>query len=164
MQVTTPIPTANNEMRAPAGSLCRCPVFSVQHLVSKQHSGYTLLEVVVVLILLAVAAAVVAPSLLAPRLAPKSSSVHVVVGAVREAAVRRGEQVHLQVDRTGAWRAMAGSLPRGELLMSGRLSDLQTSPTDIVFSPLGTCAPTPESTPSEELAGLNPLTCEARVK
>lgn len=134
------------------------------HSMSTRHLGYTLLEVIVVLVLLAVAATVVAPSLLAPRLKQHSSSVLAVVGIAREAAVRRGELVRLQVDRSGAWRASAGAPPNGELLMSGRLSNPRGSTADIVFSPLGTCAPTPESIPSEELVGIDPLTCEARLK
>lgn len=127
-----------------------------------RHLGYTLLEVIVVLVLLAVAAAVVTPSLLPPR-PNQSSSLRTVVGTAREAAVRRGELVRLRIDRSGSWQAIAESSPRTEFLMSGRIPDTGGT-VDLLFSPLGTCAPTPEALPAQALAGLDPLTCEVRSR
>jgi prepilin-type N-terminal cleavage/methylation domain-containing protein len=127
----------------------------------KPQSGYTLVEVVVVLVLLAVAATVVAPSLLAPRPLQRSSPFVAVVRAVRETAVRRGEMVRLRIDRSGAWQALTGVPADSEVLLSGRLSTPGHSSADIVFSPLGTCGSSPESSPSEGFAGIDPLTCQA---
>lgn len=127
-----------------------------------RHLGYTLLEVIVVLVLLAVAATVVAPGFLSPR-PEQSSSLRALVGNAREAAVLRGEMVRLRIDRFGAWRAIAGSSPRGELLMSGRLSDTSGA-VDLLFSPLGTCALTPETLSAQALAAFDPLTCEVRSR
>jgi prepilin-type N-terminal cleavage/methylation domain-containing protein len=135
-----------------------------QRVTPNQQSGYTLVEVVVVLVLLAIAATVVAPSLLAPRRMQQSSSLVTVVATVREAAVRRGEMVRFRVDRSGAWQALAGVPPDSELLLSGRLSTLGHSTADILFSPLGTCAPSPESIAPEALVGIDPLTCQAAVE
>jgi prepilin-type N-terminal cleavage/methylation domain-containing protein len=126
--------------------------------------GYTLLEVLVVLVLLAVAATVVAPSLLAPRLARQSSSVLALVGSMRETAVRRGGMVRLRIDRSGDWQAFSGTPADREVLMSGRFSGPGNTAADIVFSPLGSCAPTPESVPPKELAGFDLLTCEPRAE
>jgi prepilin-type N-terminal cleavage/methylation domain-containing protein len=124
-----------------------------------RHLGYTLLEVIVVLLLLAVAATVAAPSLLSPR-PDQSSSLRTVVGNAREAAVRRGELLRLRIDRSGSWQVIAVSSPRSKLLMSGRIPDTGET-VDLLFSPLGTCAPTPEALPAQVLAALDPLTCQA---
>ena len=127
----------------------------------KASAGFTLLEVVVVLVLLALAAAVVAPSLLSTH-PENSSEIPALVGSTRQAAVRRGETVRLRIDRSGAWQAIAGTEPGGDLLMSGRLAGLPASPADLIFSPLGTCAPSIESAPSAALV-TDPLTCELRL-
>jgi prepilin-type N-terminal cleavage/methylation domain-containing protein len=139
------------------GSPGRCSVFS-----RGRHLGYTLLEVIVVLVLFAVVATAVAPSLLSLR-REQSSALYAVVGNARDAAVRRGEMVRLRVDRSGAWHASAGVTPQGELLMSGRLSDIREA-LDLLFSPLGTCALTPEAIPAQALAAIDPLTCEIRSR
>jgi prepilin-type N-terminal cleavage/methylation domain-containing protein len=129
------------------------------HSSSNRRTGFTLVEVIVVLVLLTLAAAVVAPSLLRPR--AEASELVSLVRSAREAAVRRGETVHLQIDRSGGWQATTEGSPPTELLMTGQLSDSQGA-VDILFSPLGTCAPTPETLPAQLLAGFDPLTCEAR--
>lgn len=127
----------------------------------EQHrrAGYTLVEIIVVLIILTVAAAVVAPSLFVPR-REHSSTLRVVVGNTREVAVRRGEMVRLRIDRNGSWQAAAAGGPEGELLMAGQLSTPGESDTDLLFSPLGTCAPPPESSTPPAMAGFDPLTCD----
>jgi prepilin-type N-terminal cleavage/methylation domain-containing protein len=128
-----------------------------------RHEGYTLVELIVVLILLTIAAAVVAPSFRSPG--PKDSSAFpTVIGSAREAAIRRGEMVRLHIDRFGAWQASAGTDGQTEFLMAGSLSDLQPSSTDFLFSAFGTCALAIESSPSEALATLDPLTCEMRSR
>jgi prepilin-type N-terminal cleavage/methylation domain-containing protein len=128
-----------------------------------RRGGYTLLEVIVVLVLLTIAAAVVAPSLLGSR--PEGlSSLEAVLERARESAVRRGELVRLRIDRSGAWQAVAGTGGQTELLMSGGLAEPEASPIDLIFSPLGTCAPAPESIPVQALVGLDPLTCGMRLR
>jgi len=126
----------------------------------KASVGFTLLEVVVVLVLLALAAAVVAPSLLSTR-PENASEIQALVGSTRQAAVRRGETVHLRIDRTGAWQAIAGTEPGQDPMMSGQLAGPPASPADLIFSPFGTCAPAVESAADETLAAFDPLTCEA---
>ena len=122
--------------------------------------GYTLLEVIVVLILLSIAAAVVAPSLLSPS-PDQASSLRAIISNAREAAVRRGEMVRLHIDRSGAWQAIAEGSAPGERLMVGQLSDTRGA-ADLLFSPLGTCAPSPETLVAPAFAEFDPLTCEGR--
>lgn len=124
------------------------------------QGGFTLVEVTVVLALLALAAAVVGPSLLWSH--PETSAeLPQLVRSVREAAVRCGQMVRLQIDRSGAWQAVAGIPPGNEVLMSGRLAGLSANPTDLIFSPIGTCGPGVASDPADALAAYDPLTCES---
>ena len=125
-----------------------------------RSSGYTLLEVIVVLVLLTIAAAVVAPSLYPPRL-NDPASLGSVIGRGREAAVRRGELVRLHIGGTGFWQLSAGSTP--ETLMAGRLQGTTEGSIDLVFSPLGSCGAAPE-VPPQIAAEIDPLTCEMRSR
>jgi prepilin-type N-terminal cleavage/methylation domain-containing protein len=121
--------------------------------------GYTLLELIVVLILLGVVAAVVAPGLSSLRADP-APELQLVIGRARDAAIRRGETIHLRVDRSGAWRATAGTAELGEPLGSGRLRAPVQTATDLVFSPLGTCAAPAESLPPALSPEIDPLICQ----
>ncbi|MGH7525823.1 MAG: prepilin-type N-terminal cleavage/methylation domain-containing protein [Gemmatimonadales bacterium] len=127
-------------------------------------SGFTLLELIVVLVLLAVAAGVVAPSLLSSR--PEGpSALRALIAGAREAAIRRGEIVRLRIDGSGAWQAVAGASSRSEVFLSGRLAEPPAGSSDILFSPLGTCAPSVENEPAAEvLRAFDPLTCEERPR
>lgn len=120
------------------------------------QSGFTLLELIVVLVILALAAAIVGPSLVSSR-SDATTELPRLVGHARKAAVRRGEAVRLQIDRSGAWQIVAGASPGGEILMSGRLTDAPAGRIALVFSPLGTCGPPAEAAP---VIAFNPLTCE----
>jgi prepilin-type N-terminal cleavage/methylation domain-containing protein len=125
-----------------------------------RRAGYTLLEVIVVLILLAVAAAVVAPGLLSNRPEP-ASEVRTLVDNARQASVRRGEMVRLTIDRSGLWRATVGTGSERELLMAGRLDAPPGAAADLIFSPLGTCGIAAGSDQGP-LTAYDPLTCEER--
>ncbi len=119
------------------------------------RSGYTLLEVIVVLVLLAVAAAVVAPSFFTAR-PEQFSTVPMLVSQVRAASVRRGVAVRLTINRSGEWRATAGS--GRELLTAGRIP-APAAAVDLIISPLGTCGIAAGGNP-EALAAYDFLTCE----
>jgi prepilin-type N-terminal cleavage/methylation domain-containing protein len=116
--------------------------------------GYTLIEMIVVLLLLTIAASVVAPSFILPR-HDDESSLRNIVQSGRAAAVRRGEIVRLRIAGSGQWQLIAGRT----VLSSGRLSDTRGS-AELLFSPLGSCGPVPEDPVPEALANLDPLTCE----
>jgi prepilin-type N-terminal cleavage/methylation domain-containing protein len=124
-------------------------------MLSIRHSrGYTLIEMIVVLLLLTIAATVVAPSFILPR-HDASSSLLDIVQSGRAAAVRRGELVHLHIAGSGEWQLTAG----GTVLSSGRVADTRGS-ADLLFSPLGSCGSVPEDPVPEALANFDPLTCE----
>jgi Tfp pilus assembly protein FimT len=64
--------------------------------------GFTLLEITVILVLLAVAAAVVAPVF--RRDPSPNDDLRTLVAGARELAVRRSQSLVLRVDERGAWR------------------------------------------------------------
>lgn len=98
--------------------------------------GFTLLEVTVILVLLAVAAAVVAPLFRRPE-APNESLGGVLAGA-REIAVRRAESVTLTVDRNGAWRLTPGTdtttIAHGSLGPASQSARIRVTPLGACFS------------------------------
>ena len=102
--------------------------------------GFTLLELLVVLVLLGLAVALVLPSLRVPDRAHAQSS---VLERARATAVRRGESVRLFMSRDGAWTVRATSDTTGEILLAG--TGVESSGPDlaqsIVISALGTCLP-----------------------
>ena len=116
--------------------------------------GYTLIEMIVVLLLLTIAASVVAPSFILPR-RDDASSLRNIVQSGRATAIRRGELVRLHIAGSGEWQLTAD----GTVLSSGRLSDTRGS-ADLLFSPLGSCGTVPEDPMPEALASFDPLTCE----
>src|SRR2546428_13757567 len=76
----------------------------------RHRSGFTLIEIVVVLILMGLVAVLVAPALF-PRHHDQSALNALLVSA-REVAARRGEVVYLHIDPTGEWRMEGGAAPR----------------------------------------------------
>lgn len=126
--------------------------------VSIACAGFTLVEVIVVLVLLSMAAAAVGPGLLTPARASRAELATVIADA-RRLAVRRASPVWLRVDVAGFWR-IAAEPARSGPLMSGRLDSVPGAPFDVLFSPLGTCAADLELAPRVRSAELDPLTCE----
>jgi prepilin-type N-terminal cleavage/methylation domain-containing protein len=124
----------------------------------RTYSGYTLLEVIVVLILLTIAAGLVIPSLHTPRL-DDPASMAAVIKRAREAAVRRGELVQLHIGRSGSWQATAGG--NSEILMTGLLRGNSEGTIDLLFSPLGSCGAAPEAIQPNAVS-VDPLTCEVQ--
>src|SRR5256885_15378628 len=75
----------------------------------RHRSGFTLIEILVVLILMGLVAVLVVPALF-PRHHDQSALNALLVSA-REVAARRGEVVYVHIDPTGDWRAEAGGHP-----------------------------------------------------
>lgn len=98
------------------------------------RQGFTLLEVTVILVLLAVAAAVVAP-VFRGATEPNDDLRGILAGA-RELSVRRAESLTLQVDPRGAWRLTPTT--DTTTLASGTLSATSRA-TRIRVTPLGAC-------------------------
>src|SRR6266566_2807249 len=115
--------------------------------------GFTLVEMLVVLVLLGLAAALVAPAFVPPR--ARQTELVELIGATRDAAVRRGEVVALHVERSGAWQV--------EGVAAGRLATpLPAAPFTLIVSPLGSCAFDVRSGAAARAIRLDPLTCEVR--
>lgn len=121
--------------------------------------GYTLIEVVVVLVVMALAAGLVVPALTVRR--HPTAGVIALIGEARAVAIRRAEAVYLRVEASGAWRMDGAASSRAGAIATGRLAPAPAVPLTLVFSPLGSCAPDVETAPAAEPLGLDPLTCEA---
>jgi prepilin-type N-terminal cleavage/methylation domain-containing protein len=126
-----------------------------------RRSGYTLLEIVVVLILMGLAAALVVPAVLPPR-EEDVPSLTALIKTARQSAVRRAEVVHLTITASGDWRLDgAASLVDGPFA-TGRLGAYDGPPATLVASPLGACAFDAFSSAATARIALEPLTCEVR--
>ena len=123
-------------------------------------TGFTLVEILVVLILMGLAAALVAPALIAPRREPDLKT---LLGRARDAAARRGEMVYLQIEPGGTWRLEGGANPLEGTLASGRIEPFLTAPATLVVSPLGSCAFDVRSGAAAQVVALDQLTCEIRA-
>ena len=123
-------------------------------------TGFTLVEILVVLVLMGLAAALVAPALIAPR---HDSDLKTLLGSARDAAARRGEVVYLQIEPSGNWRLEGGASPLEGTLAAGRIKPFLTVPATLVVSPLGSCAFDVRSGAAARVVALDQLTCEIRA-
>ena len=119
--------------------------------------GYTIIEVIVVLVLLTLAASVVAPAF-ARR--DDRAALAVLIARARATAIRRAEAVALRVEPSGAWRLDGLASTQPAAIATGVLSPLPAAAFTLIFSPLGTCAPEVETAAAAEPLRLDPLTCE----
>src|SRR2546427_1867274 len=120
-----------------------------------RRSGFTLIEILVVLILMGLAAALVAPALLPPH--HDQSALSALLGSAREVAARRGEVVYLHIDPTGQWRMEAGANPLAGTLATGSVPPFLTASVTLIVSPLGSCAFDVRSAAAAGAAGVPPL-------
>jgi prepilin-type N-terminal cleavage/methylation domain-containing protein len=125
------------------------------------RSGFTLVELLVVLVVMGLMVGLVAPAVV-PRSAPdERGSLAPVIRFAREAAVRRSEIVHLRIDASGAWRVDGTSSDDGPLA-SGRIDRYGGAAATLIASPIGTCAFDVRSSRTAKAFQLDPLTCELR--
>src|SRR3989441_4055284 len=101
----------------------------------RHRSGFTLIEILVVLILMGLVAVLVAPALF-PRHHDQSALNALLVSA-REVAARRGEVVYLHIDPTGEWRVEAGGGPRQSPLATGRGAPFFIAAVTVLLAPPG---------------------------
>ncbi len=127
----------------------------------RHRSGFTLIEMLVVLILMGLVAVLVAPVLL-PRHHDQSALNALLVSA-REVAARRGEVVYVHIDPTGEWRMEAGANPLQPALATGRVEPFFTAAVTLMVSPLGSCGFDVRSAAAVGADVLDPLTCEIRA-
>lgn len=118
--------------------------------------GFTLLEVLIVLVLMGVASALVVPALRGAGTGAARPAVTVATRAQRE-AIRRAEALDLQVDDAGAWSLHVARTH--ELLDSGHVRlDSTVSSGTWVFDALGGCMPLANAVAS---APFDALSCRA---
>ena len=126
---------------------------------AKPDRGFTLLEMLVVLLLISMTAALAAPVLL--RMNPGRSGFDEVIATAREAAVKRGETLYLRVSTSGQWILEAAGTPTADPLASGHVESVG-APLTLLISPNGSCmfdvATVARGTPLR----LDPLTCEVQ--
>jgi prepilin-type N-terminal cleavage/methylation domain-containing protein len=120
--------------------------------------GVTLIEMLVVLLLIGLAAALAAPALLRPP--PKESGLRQLVSTAREAAIRRGETVHLRIGTSGEWRIEGAASAEPEVLLVGRVDPFLEQPLTMLLSPTGSCALDAVSSVNARNIQLDLLTCE----
>ena len=125
-----------------------------------RRSGFTLIEMLVVLILMGLATALVVPVLLPPS--RHDSALNALLASAREVAARRGEVVSLHIDATGQWRMVAAANPLGGTFATGSVQPFLTTPVTLIVSPLGSCAFDLRSAAAAAAVPLDPLTCEIR--
>ena len=123
------------------------------------RKGFTLVEMLVVLILLGLAAALVAPALL-PARHNDTSQFAALIAAARDAALRRGEVMWLRVERSGSWRLDGDASTAQGAVAMGRLDATPSGGFTLVISPLGSCAFDVRSDAAAQRIPLDPLTCE----
>jgi prepilin-type N-terminal cleavage/methylation domain-containing protein len=127
-----------------------------------RRSGFTLLELLVVLILMGLVAALVAPALLPHH--HDQSALNALLGSAREVAAQRGEVVNVHIDPTGEWRMEAGAAPLQASLASGRIQPFFHVAVTLMVSPLGSCGFDVRSAAALGARALDPLTCEMRAR
>jgi prepilin-type N-terminal cleavage/methylation domain-containing protein len=123
-----------------------------------RHSGgFTLVEMLVVLVLLGMAAALAAPAVRSLR--PPRPVLSSLIPNSRDAAARRGETVYLRIMASGKWR-MEGASSGASPLATGQVDPFPGLPLTIIVSPLGSCAFDLRSTRAARSIRLDPLTCK----
>jgi prepilin-type N-terminal cleavage/methylation domain-containing protein len=126
--------------------------------VAASRRGFTLVEIIVVLLLLGLAAALAAPVFIVPD--SDEDALTTVIRGARQLAERRGENLYLDMGEEGRWTVMgAASLEEGALA-DGELSDYEGPRFRLVLSPIGTCALDVRSSQAASIVRVDPLTCE----
>jgi prepilin-type N-terminal cleavage/methylation domain-containing protein len=126
------------------------------------RGGFTLIEMVVVLLVIGMAAAVAAPALLRSR--PAEAGFSALLDNARETAIRRGESVHLRIGTSGEWKIEGSASATPEVLVEGRVDPFLKHSLTLLVTPTGSCA---LDVPSAQTAGdlrLDPLTCQVAAQ
>jgi prepilin-type N-terminal cleavage/methylation domain-containing protein len=123
------------------------------------RSGFTLVEVLVVLILMGIAVGLVAPAFLPPR-RDEESALAALIRRAQDIAATRGETIYLGIAASGDWRFDAGSTASEQALATGTLEGYDGPRGILVVSALGTCGFDVRSSDAALAMPIDPLTCE----
>jgi len=133
------------------------------NLSSMRRRGFTLVEILVVLILMGLMAGLVAPAVIPPRANDDPASrLRGLVRSSSAAAVKRGEVVRLSLRPTGHWELVGMASAPPDVIAGGRL-DISGVGMTLLFSPLGTCSPDFSSERAVAALGFDPLVCDFRL-
>ncbi len=121
--------------------------------------GFTLLEIVVVLVILGLGAALVAPALLTSDEGERPT-LAAVIGHVQDMAAQRGETLLLDVFPEGHWEVLGSASLADGTLASGELAGERPNRAfTLRVAPLGSCGLTLASDSMGPPPDLDPLTC-----
>lgn len=124
------------------------------------RSGFTLLELVVVLAIMGLGMAIVATSLVL-RSPSTEEALQRVVADARRVATRRAQTVTLDVDAEGAWQVAGAERDSSEVLLSGELGAVPRGRISLRITPLGLCLTSADSGHGGSPVA-DPLTCSMR--
>ncbi len=110
----------------------------VKVVVACGRTGFTLLELIVVLAILGLGMAIVAPSLVLRSPSPDEALQRVVSNA-RRVATRRAQTVTLVIDANGAWQVVGAGRDEHEVLLAGELDEPPLDDVHLHITPLGLC-------------------------
>jgi prepilin-type N-terminal cleavage/methylation domain-containing protein len=131
----------------------------VTEVARERRSGFTLIEIIVVLVVMLIAVGVVAPAFLPPEPADTDALAE-PLRVARRLALTRGETVYLDLRPTGDWSVQGASSLSEGALARGRVDRYEGRAATIVASPLGTCAYDVQTTAAGGGAPpLDPLSC-----
>ena len=125
-----------------------------------RDAGFTLIEVIVVLVVMVIAVGVVAPAFLPSPSEQAQPQLGRLLREARGAAVSRGETVYVRLGSSGEWVLEGAASLTGGAIARGSLGDYAGPAATIVVSPVGTCAFDVRSTAAWTVVTLDPLTCE----
>lgn len=136
--------------------------------VACRRTGFTLLELVVVLAIMGLGMAVVAPSLVLRAPSPEEALQRVVADA-RRVATRRAQTVTLDIEANGIWQVAGSERDAPEVLLTGELDEPLSHGIHLRITPLGLCLSEARGADSGErqtgsgpAISFDPLSCSLR--
>jgi prepilin-type N-terminal cleavage/methylation domain-containing protein len=131
---------------------------SPNSLVRRLRGGFTLIEMLAVLMLLAVTLVLVSPAI-PPRRPAAADAVQDLIDGARRAAVQRAETVTLSFTADGSWSVEAGQ--DAIRVAEGRVDWQPALPLRLRISPLGACT-LHVAARTDVILTLDPVHCRLR--